>query len=41
MNTIAILSQKGATGKTTVSLHLAVAAEKQGRTAAVIDPIPR
>ena len=41
MHTVAILSQKGGTGKTTLTLHLAVASELAGRAAAVIDLDPQ
>jgi chromosome partitioning protein len=41
MKTVAILSQKGGTGKTTLSLHLAVAGERRGRSVAVIDLDPQ
>jgi chromosome partitioning protein len=41
MHTVAILSQKGGTGKTTLTLHLAVASERAGQPAAVIDLDPQ
>jgi chromosome partitioning protein len=41
MKTIAILSQKGGTGKTTLALHLAVAAERRDIPVAVLDLDPQ
>jgi len=41
MKVIAMAAQKGGSGKTTVALHLAVEAQKQGLTVAVIDADPQ
>lgn len=41
MKTIAILSQKGGTGKTTLAVHMAVAAERRGVAVAGIDLDPQ
>ena len=41
MKTLAILSRKGGTGKTTLAVHLAVAAERAGHTTALIDLDPQ
>jgi len=41
MKTVAILSQKGGTGKTTLAVHLAVAAERRDVPVAVLDLDPQ
>ena len=41
MNTIAIISQKGGAGKTTIALHLAVSSTRAGRNTAIIDLDPQ
>lgn len=41
MQTIAIISQKGGAGKTTIAVHLAVAAEQRGMRAALFDLDPQ
>src|SRR5271165_6642632 len=41
MKTVAILSQKGGTGKTTLAVHLALAAERRDVVVAVLDLDPQ
>ena len=41
MKTIAVISQKGGAGKTTIAVHLAVAAERAGRSCAIVDLDPQ
>ena len=41
MKTLAVLSRKGGTGKTTLAIHLAVAAERAGHTVILIDLDPQ
>ena len=41
MQTVAIISQKGGAGKTTLAVHLAVEAERSGLAAAIIDLDPQ
>lgn len=41
MRTVAIISQKGGAGKTTLALHLAAAAQDAGRVALIIDTDPQ
>ncbi len=41
MYTLTLMAQKGGTGKTTLAIHLAVAAEQAGRRAALVDLDPQ
>lgn len=41
MKVIAVVSQKGGAGKTTLALHIAVAAERAGLSAAILDMDPQ
>ena len=41
MDIVAIIAQKGGTGKTTLAVSLAVAAERAGRTVAIVDLDPQ
>ena len=41
MKTIALITEKGGTGKSTIAVHLAIAARRQGKIVAVIDLDPQ
>ncbi len=41
MPTIAVISQKGGAGKTTLAIHLAAAAQEAGRVALIVDTDPQ
>jgi chromosome partitioning protein len=41
MKTIALLSQKGGSGKSTIATHLAVCAERDGKSVAIFDIDPQ
>ena len=41
MRTVAVISQKGNTGKTTLAIHLAAAASASGYVALVVDTDPQ
>ncbi|PZU79328.1 MAG: chromosome partitioning protein ParA, partial [Sphingomonas sp.] len=41
MPTIAVISQKGGAGKTTLAIHLAAAAHEAGRVALIVDTDPQ
>ncbi len=41
MQTVAIISQKGGSGKTTVAVHLAVCAERDGKPTVILDLDPQ
>src|SRR4051812_41991304 len=41
MRTVAVISQKGGAGKTTLALHIAVAAERAGYSTVLIDMDPQ
>jgi chromosome partitioning protein len=41
MRTIALVSQKGGSGKSSIAVHLAVAAVRKRRSVAVLDPDPQ